>query len=345
MSPQLPPPPRPVRPGRVAGILAAILAVLVLLCAARLFIGTVDMGWPGNPDVLAARETRLICGVMVGAALAISGVMLQALLRNPLAEPFILGLTSGAGLGVMVHTLVTTSTLAAVTAGGWLATASQQTSALIGAGASMLIVFLAARRRGTIDPLGLLLVGVVLSAMNGAIILVLQYFADAYQTTTVSRWMMGWINEGTTPEAMWFVGLLLAAGLAIAVGISRAMDVATFSDAEAQSLGVNLRLLRVLMLGVSAVLAAASVVLTGPVSFVGLIAPHFARLIMGPAHRPVVLASAMIGAMLILLADIAATLIAYRFPIGLMPIGVFTALLGGAIFLWMLRPQLGRGVE
>lgn len=320
-----------------------MLLTLTLLSVVRLCVGTTSLGWEDSPTILNLRLTRMTCALLVGASLAVSGVMLQALLRNPLAEPFILGISSGAGLGVMIHTLIAGAAFA--TSWGLAGAVTQQLAAILGAGLSMLVVFLAGQRRGVVDPLGLLLVGVVLGTINGAIILALQYFADAYQVTTVSRWMMGWLNESTGAATMVFVGVLLSGAMAVSVSIGSAMDVATFSDAEAQSMGVNLRLLRVLMLVIAGALTAASVVLAGPVAFVGLIAPHTARLILGPAHLPVILASAMIGAALILMADIASTLIALYFSVGQLPIGVFTALLGGVVFLWMLRPQLGRGVE
>lgn len=329
--------------GRAVGILSVLLTLLILLCAARLFIGSSYFGWPHDTDILQGRLVRMICAVLIGAMLAVSGVALQALLRNPLAEPFILGLSSGAGVGVMAQTLMARTPF--MLAIGVTGLASRQVMAMIGAGVSMLIVFLAGRRRGAVDPLGLLLVGVVLGAMNGAAILVMQYFADSNQIAAVSRWMMGWLDESTSAVSIVFAVATLSAGIGVMAWQGRAMDVSTFSDAEAESLGVNLRALRGMLLAVAGVLTATSVVLAGPVSFVGLIAPHLSRLMVGPSHRKLVLCSAMTGAMLILLADGCAACLALLSPLGWMPLGVFTALLGGPVFIWMLRSRLGRGMD
>jgi iron complex transport system permease protein len=153
---------------------------------------------------------------------------------------------------------------------------------------------------------------------------------------------MGQIDEGVEQATILAVGLLTAAGLAVLLWQGRAMDVATFSDAEAESLGVHLGRLRRTLFFVASLLAAGAVVLAGPIAFIGLICPHLARLVLGPAHRPLLLASALIGAGLIMLADMTSIGLHLTFRWGLMPLGIFTAVLGGICFLWMLRPRLGR---
>ncbi len=336
---------------KLLGLFVALVAVAVL----RLFVG-VRFGWPsgdwpgavwrvlgggwldrgGGDSVLGIRLARLVLAVLVGWSLAASGVALQSLLRNPLAEPFILGLSSGAGVGVMGQML----------AGGYLgyALGSPHIGALLGAGGSMLIVYAAGRKRGVIDPLGLLLVGVVLSTINGAVIVLLSYLpGSAVMRDNLARWMMGYLNEALigTPTVL-IMGLVAAGGFGLLLANARAMDVAAFSDAEADSLGVDLRRLRRVLFVVASALAGGSVVLAGPIAFVGLICPHGVRLVLGPGHRGVLLGSAMVGAVLILLADIAS--VSLDFGQGWMPLGVFTAVLGGPAFVWMLRPQLGRGI-
>lgn len=339
-------------------ILYALAGIMLLVALLRLCVGQ-TLGWPGGSLVATIREplttphdpaqsrsteqwilqlrlNRAILGAMVGAALAVSGVALQALLRNPLAEPYILGLSSGAAVGVMVQMLLSYVL--------HLSFGANHLGAVLGATLSMLVVFSASRRRGVIDPLGLLLVGVVLSTINGAIIMLVNYLVGpAGLREDLFRWMMGYLNEGVSSSAIATVGLVSFAGFLLLIQQARAMDVASFSDTEAASLGVNLPRLRVMLFLVASVLAAGAVVLAGPIAFVGLICPHLARMLLGPSHRPLLIGSALLGATLVMLADTAAVLL--DFGQGLMPIGIFTAFLGGPAFLFMLRPQLGRGSE
>lgn len=311
----------------------------------RLFVSDWASGiWPqwfSTPAPLSIMDLRLlrvVLAVLVGAALASGGVALQALLRNPLAEPFILGLSSGAAVGVMGQSLL----------GFFLGVqmGSGQLGAMTGAAAAMLIVWAASRRRGVLDPLGLLLTGVVLSTICGALIMLLNYLVGpGGLRENLSYWMMGYLNEGVSSATVASVTVIVFAGIAFLFSAGRSMDVATFSDTEAQSLGVNVAALRTLLFLVASLLAAGAVVLAGPVAFVGLICPHVLRLVQGPRHGPLVLSSALAGATLILLADSCAVLLDRSLGLGLMPIGIFTAMIGGPLFLWVLRPQLGRGAE
>lgn len=310
--------------------------VFAAAVAARLTLGTAgfDVGW----DQFVERLARLQFAVVVGVALAGSGVALQALLRNPLAEPFILGLSTGAGAGIVAHEMLARR-LDTFLGPTWL-------GALAGAAATMLIVYLAGRRRGVIDPLGLLLTGVVVGTINGAAVMIFSYLKQRGEpdAEALSMFMMGQLRVGMTGAwVFWSTAALTLAGLALLAWKAPAMDVATLSNAEAQALGVNLRALRALLFAVSSVLAAGAVVLAGPIAFVGLIAPHLGRLLTGPTHRPLLIVSALLGAALVVAADTVAAGLDYAFGFGLLPVGVFTAIVGGVAFLWMLRPQLGRG--
>jgi len=298
------------------------------------------MQWRGlEPDSVAQiRMLRLLAGLLVGVALAVSGVALQALLRNPLAEPFLLGLSSGAAVGVMVQLLLVY--MFHRTLGG------THVGAMLGAGMSMAIVFLAGRRHGAIDPLGLLLTGVVLGSVNAAFIMLIQYVVGpGGLRENLARWMMGYIDEGVSTSAVTPFMAITVGLLALLICRGRAMDVATLSETEAASIGVNLPRLRTLLFVSASVLAAGAVVIAGPIAFVGLICPHLARLMLGPAHRQLLVASAMLGGTLVVAADTASSFLAFRFGVGMMPIGIFTAMLGGPAFLYILRPQLGRGME
>jgi iron complex transport system permease protein len=335
------------------GMWMGLLVVVALAaCALRLYVGDTNQ-WPaGNvfdalryaltgsagdrATLMDLRVVRIVIAVIVGVALAISGVALQALLRNPLAEPFILGLSSGAAVGVMAQEIIELQTqqhLGPIHLG-----------ALAGAMLSMAVVYMAGRKRGVIDPLGLLLVGVVLSTINGALIMLMRSFYEpAGRRNNVAQWMMGFLNETVGSTHIVTIALLTAGGLAVLLWLAPAMDAAGFSDAEATSVGVNLPRLRMLLFFVASLLAAGAVVLAGPLAFVGLICPHLARLMFGPGHRALLIGSALIGATLIVLADVGA--VTLNFGRSLLPLGIFTALIGGPAFLWMLRPHLGRSMD
>jgi iron complex transport system permease protein len=351
--------PTSVGPRRSAGpIFLGLLALTVGAGCLRLYVGSSSYGWPeGNvarmlgslllagwlphlhveSGLLEIRLLSLLLGMTAGAALAASGVALQALLRNSLAEPFILGLSTGAALGVLVQGIIVHQFQQNV--------GPHYLGALLGAAASMAIVFAVSRRRGLIDPLGLLLTGVVLSTVGGSAILALNYlFGRGQLDIALSRWMMGYLNQDVEhSRVLLIVAALTVGGVALIGWRGKAMDVAAFSDLEALSMGVHLGRLRTELFLVASVLAAGAVVLAGPLAFVGLICPHLARTLLGPSHRNLVLGAVLLGATLVISADIAAQVLDHSWHIGTMPIGIFTSLLGGPIFLWMLRPQLGKG--
>jgi iron complex transport system permease protein len=323
--------PSPQTTSRALFAWVGISLIFALACFLRLFIGSAAIGMP---EWDGPRPDRLLAGITVGGCLAVAGVALQALLRNPLAEPFILGLSSGAGLGVILQLLITKAL--------GLAGVGLELGAFAGALASMAIVLLAARKRGVIDPLGLLLTGVVLSTINGAIILFLNYIVGpGGLKDKLAYWMMGYIADSVTRSQLIPIAGL---GLAITAGLlfqSRAMDISTLSDDEARSLGVNTKFLRLMLFISASALAALGVIVAGPISFIGLICPHVARMALGPRHAQVIPGSALLGASLVVMADTLSAFIDFKYNTGLVPLGVFTAILGGIAFLWMLRPQLG----
>lgn len=330
-------PERQVNPAQTRRTIV-LMALAVLTAAAawlRLNLGA-TFGWPTESMILTLRLSDVMAAATAGMALAVSGVGLQTLLRNPLAEPYILGLSSGAALGVMVQAIVRVEL--------GLAMGANHSGAVAGALATMAIVYLAGRRRGLIDPLGLLLTGVVLMTINGALVMLLNYWVGPGGIKeNVSQWMMGYLSQSLTLMEIGIIAAVSLAGLGVLLSMARSMDVASFSDAEAISMGVNLKRLRGVLFFVSSVLAAGAVVLAGPIAFIGLISPHIARLLLGPGHGTLLIASALIGATVLMLANslsIASNLV---LETGILPIGALAALLGGPVFLWMLRPYLGKG--
>jgi len=327
------------RPVTAWVLLGVLLAVAL---GARLLIGSTGLGWPSHEYaglVMQERVQRAAVAAIVGIALAVSGVALQALLRNPLAEPYILGLSTGAGLGIMVQGYLAMQL-------GWVA-GSGGLGAAIGTVLTLAVVLLASRRHGVIDRLGLLLVGVVLSTINGAAILLLNHLAGPGGIRDqVMQWMMGLLPVRELGPSDALAGGVCAAALGVLLWQGRAMDIGTLDDDEAAAMGVRTGALRLLLLVSASVLTATAVLIAGPIAFVGLIAPHLARLFVGPSHRPLLVCAAAFGTVLLVLADTASAAVAYAMPsVGRVPVGIFTAVLGGPVFLWLLRPQLGRGME
>lgn len=327
---------------RRSAVWVLLIGLLLALAAARLLLGSDGFGWPtveGADIIIGARLQRTVVAAIVGVALAVSGVALQALLRNPLAEPYILGLSTGAGLGIIVQGYLAMQLGFAVGPNGL--------GAVFGTALTLAIVFFASRRRGVVDRLGLLLVGVVLSTINGAAILLFTYLASQTMLPdNLAAWMMGLLPVGFLDWTDGVASAIVAGLIALLVWQGRAMDVATLDDDEAASLGVHTGRLKTLLLLSASVLTALAVLIAGPIAFVGLIAPHIARALLGPSHRQLVLAAALLGGSLLISADLASTLVAWLHPsVGRLPVGIFTAMIGGPVFLWLLRPQLGRGME
>ncbi|MGB0768548.1 MAG: FecCD family ABC transporter permease [Phycisphaeraceae bacterium] len=236
---------------------ALLGSVLIGVVAARLLVGSTGLGWPRGEYaglVLELRVHRAGVAAIVGVALGLSGVALQALLRNPLAEPYILGLSTGAGLGMMTQGYLAIQFGLGVGMKGFGAVAGTLTT--------LGIVFFASRRRGVIDRLGLLLVGVVLSTINGALIMLLNYLAGpGVLRDGLAQWMMGMLQVRPWGWQDAMAACLCAGVMALLLWQGRAMDVATLDDDEAATLGVHVGRLKVLLLLSASVLTATAVLI------------------------------------------------------------------------------------
>jgi iron complex transport system permease protein len=317
----------------VLGLLALAAATLRLLVTPGLEGGW-TLAWPSH-DIAWIRWKSLAMGPTVGVSLSVSGVLLQALMRNPLASPYILGISAGAALGVMVAGFI------AHRAGGEsVRHGSHLVPSLLGAVAVLVLVYALSQRRGFLDPVTLVLVGVIISSMCGALIMLLQHLVPAGLHTDLVRWMMGSIRPTTPNVTLGVAGGLAAVGLGIGMWLGRAMDVATLGDDEARSAGLEIGSLRIWMFLLAGVLASCAVALCGPIGFVGLVAPHAARLAVGPKHTTLVLGASLAGVVLVVGADAGRQ--AIDLGSGAMPIGVFTSLIGGPAFIWLLLSGRGR---
>ncbi len=318
----------------------AMAALLVALALARLCVGF-SIGWPADQLYLELRLVSVFSAICVGVCLSVSGVMLQSLLRNPLASPYILGLAAGAALGVG-------SVQLGFAPSNWSTYVTQPVGALAGSSVALLLVYRLSLRRGMIDPMSMLLVGVMISVIASALLMLMQFMMgrDADQ---LLRWMMGRIAPETPPRLIVAGSMAALIGLTLSWRWSSALDAAALSDDEATSVGVNLRSLRIGMFITAGALSAVAVLLAGPIGFVGLIAPHVARLLVGPRHGPLLLGAALVGAALLLAADTAVQLIPHvpwiRQPRGLLPIGILTSAIGGPIFISLLRRRRSGWME
>ncbi len=318
------------------GSLVLLVASVMIVAALRMLIyrdtdGELTFSW-ADANIAALRWTSVSVAAIVGAALAVSGVLLQALLRNPLASPFILGISSGAGLGVMAAIYLAHPEV--------LRTGSAAAPALLGGMLTLGIVYLLGQRRGLLDPLSVVLVGVVVSAICGALIMFLQHMVPQGLRGDLPTWMMGHIRQGISAGTLLVVGGMVMLGIVVAAFLGRAMDAATLGDDEARTVGLAIGRLRLGLFLLAGALTALAVAIAGPIAFVGLIAPHAARLLLGPRHTILVIGATLVGISLLIGSDVASQ--AINVGGGRMPAGVFTALIGGPTFIWLLRSGKGQ---
>lgn len=312
-----------------AGLIWLILATLALQVGS-----TGNIGWP-EPAARAYRIERVAIASLVGAGLASAGVACQAVLRNPLADPYLLGISSGASLFAYLWQLPFMTTLLAASTG--FAAVGEHAFAFIGAVATALVVFLLATRRGRLEPLTLLLVGVIVNALNSSIFLLLNtLFREPASTAGPLSFLVGAIQASTTRGQEIIAAVCIGVGWATLLLFAGQLNATALSDSEAQSLGVRIHRLRWIALLAATLITASAVALSGPIGFVGLICPHLARLVVGHNQRRLLPFATAFGAGLLCLADAAARGLSQSRLESVLPVGVLTGLLGGPFFLMLL---------
>jgi iron complex transport system permease protein len=317
----------------VFGIAALVVCVAApLVGSTRLSVFRVfDSSIPFENNVDAqiffvARLPRVLAGAMVGAALATSGVVLQALLRNPLATPFTLGVSAGAALGAM---LAITFNLESGIAGFSAVPIASFAGSL---GAVAIVYALARVRHRGLSTAVLLLAGVTLNSFFSALILFVQFMSDFTQTFRTVRWLMGDLDVSSyAPLVAAVPPLLLSFGM-FAV-LPRSMNLLSISDESAASRGVNVHTTQRVAFLSASLATGAAVSLGGPVGFIGIVVPHLIRLMVGADHRLVLPASAFGGAAFLVACDTLSRSVLSPLEV---PVGVITALIGGPFFLWLL---------
>jgi iron complex transport system permease protein len=292
-----------------------------------LSVGTtsIDLTVPfgGNPTLAAIRWPRVVLAALAGAGLAASGVAFQAILRNPLADPYIVGVAGGAALGgVLAMVLGITASLAL------------PMFAFSGAVASALLLFALARARGHADVLTLLLVGVVFNAFAAAVVTFLKTVVSPTKAQEILFWLMGVIYE---PDLVTLVALAayLAVGGGVLVVAAGALNLLSTSDDEAAALGLPVDRARLVVFLAAALLVGSVVAVCGMIGFVGLVVPHILRRLIGADHRRLVPAALFGGAAFLVVADTLARL-TFFIEQTVVPVGVVTAFTGGPFFLALL---------
>ena len=314
---------------------AQLLATLALLAVASLLLALGSGGSAGFGElfdlmtgdgtplhdriILELRLPRVLGAFSIGAMLAVAGALLQVLLGNPLADPYVLGVSGGAATGALLALLL------------GLAGIGVPAAALTGALFSTLLVFGLARGRGAWSPVRLLLTGVVIAAGWGAVIGLLLAVAPQANLKGMLFWLMGDLSQLDHPGP----GLgVLTIGLLLAMPMARSLNVLARGELTAGALGVAVAPLRGFIYFTAALLTATAVTLGGSIGFVGLVVPHLLRLTGGGDHRFLLPGSALLGGMLLVIADtLARTLIAPQ----QLPVGILTALIGVPLFLWLLH--------
>lgn len=328
--------PRPIGAGPaligLGLLLLAALAISPLVGPTTISLGrALDRTIPidQNTDAVIFFSTRLprvLFAALVGAALAVAGVVYQALLRNDLATPYTLGVSGGASFGALAAMRWT----AALGAAGSLFV---PVAALAGAGVALLLVHALARHRALQDRTHtLLLAGVTLNLIFASGILVVQYLSDPHQAFAMLRWMMGGLDVSDLRLPALLAGPLLAGFVWLRLQ-APSLNVLSVGDRTALHLGVDADRIRFAGLTVASIMAALVVAWAGPIGFVGLIVPHQTRRLLGPDHRLLLPATALAGATFLVICDTVARTVAA--PLEL-PVGIVTAMLGGPFFLWVL---------
>lgn len=285
--------------------------------------------WADNLDAqifFVARLPRVLAAAVVGATLAASGVVLQALLRNPLATPFTLGVSAGAALGAMLA-------LAAGLDFGVLGVSSVPLASFAGSLLATGLVYALARsqRRG-LSTTVLLLAGVTLNSFFSALILFVQYVADFTQAFRTIRWLMGDLDVGGYASLAAALPFVLVS-LGIFLSLSRSLNLLSLGADAAASRGVDVARAERLAFFSASLATGAAVSLAGPIGFIGIVVPHIVRLLVGADHRLVLPASICIGATFLIVCDVVSR--TALSPLEL-PVGIVTAMIGGPFFLWQL---------
>lgn len=329
----------------VVGVVALALLVagiLVSSVSGQLDIGTSQVigsilerwgfqnSWAPNDEVVDAtlwvvRFPRIIMAMAVGAALAVAGALMQAIFGNPLAEPGVVGVSSGAALGASI----------AIVFGLQFAGSGVAAMAFLGGLLATLLVYAVARAGGRTEVVTLLLTGIAVNAFAQAGLAFVLFLADTASREQIVFWQLGSLAGSVWSEIV-VVAPLLVVGTGVAWVLARQLDVLALGERNARHLGVDVEGLRIIVIVVVALLTAAAVAFAGIIAFVGLVVPHIVRMALGPSHRALIAVSFIGGAALLVWADLLTRTLVDGADL---PIGMLTALIGGPFFFALLYQQ------
>jgi iron complex transport system permease protein len=281
------------------------------------------------------RAPRLVLGICIGASLAVSGAVMQGLFRNPLADPGLVGVSAGAGLGA----------ISAIVLGGLLPSAVSQVTgtylvpvaAFLGGWISTLVLYRVATRGGRTSVATMLLAGIALGALAGAASGLLVYAADDRQLRDLTFWGLGSLAGASWAKVM-VAGPLIALAIGVACTLGRGLNGLAMGEATAHHIGIPVQRMKNTAILTVAGATGAAVAVSGGIGFIGIIVPHLLRLWTGPDHRTLLINAALLGASMLLIADMISRVVIAPAEL---PIGIVTAVLGGPVFLWILLRKRG----
>ncbi|ABD55052.1 FecCD family ABC transporter permease [Jannaschia sp. CCS1] len=320
------------------GLLGVVSLASLTTGASGISLGEVFSTWTRGEELdrvtravlFDIRMPRLIMGILVGAALAVSGAVMQGLFRNPLADPGLVGVGAGAGLGAII----------AIVLGGLLPVAMRDViglylvplAAFFGGWVTTILLYVVSTNRGKTSVAVMLLAGIALGALTGALSGILVYMADDQQLRDLTFWGLGSL-AGATWVKLFIAAPLIIAALAAAPFLARSLNGLALGEAAASHLGIPVQRMKAIAILTVAAAVGAAVAVSGGIGFIGIVVPHLLRIAVGPDHRFLLPNAALLGASLLIVADmISRTIIA---PAEL-PIGIVTAVIGGPFFLWIL---------
>lgn len=281
------------------------------------------------------RLPRTVMGILVGAALAVSGAVMQGLFRNPLADPGLVGVSSGAALGAILAIVLGGALPAALSSffGYYLVPAA----AFIGSWATTILLYRVSTRKGRTSVATMLLAGIALGALTGALTGMVVYVANDAQLRTLTFWGMGSIAGATWAKVLAALPLI-GVSLLVASFLARGLNGLALGEAAAAHIGIPVQRMKNTAIMMVAAATGAAVAISGGIGFVGIVVPHLLRLLIGPDHKYLLMNSALLGASLLLVADVISRVIIAPAEL---PIGIVTATIGGPFFLWILLRQRG----
>lgn len=309
----------PIPPGRVTGVLFAWLSGDVAALSSREALVIFNIRLP-----------RLLLGTLVGAGLAVAGALMQGLFRNPLADPGLVGVSAGAGLAAAATIVLGDRLLAGFI--GKLPFAALPAGAFLGGLLTTTVLYLIATREGRTSVATMLLAGVALGALAGAMTGFLAFLSDDRQLRDLTFWSLGSLG-GASWTKVWAIAPVIAILLAVTAFLARGLDALSLGEAEAWHLGVQVQRLKLAVIVLTALAVGASVAAAGLIGFIGIVVPHMLRLIIGPGHKALLPLAALSGAALLVAADTIARVIVAPAEL---PIGIVTAAIGAPFFLWLL---------